>query len=124
MGTVDIGIGHDDDLVIAEVFAPVFVAQPTTERLNKVFQFLIGVNLVIGCGGDVKDFSAKRQDRLRFTVTALFGGAASTITLDYEYLSTFASALAAVSQLAGKAKTACRRFTAGFLFLSAAEAFL
>src|SRR5690606_8366778 len=124
MCAVNVGVGHDNDLLIAQILAPVFVAKAAAERLNEILQFLIGADFIVRGGGDVQDLAAKRQDRLRLPVASLLGGAAGAVALDNKELRSLASAFAAIGKLAGKAQAACRRLAAGFLVLPATETFL
>ena len=67
--------------------------------------------------GDVRDLAAQGKDGLRCTVARLFGGAASAVAFDEEYLRAVAAVLAAVCQLAGKAELARRGFARCLLLL-------
>ena len=82
MGAVDVGVGHDDDLLVAQLLFLVAGADAAAERLNQIAQLLVRRQLVARGAGDVEDLAAQRQDRLVGAVARLLGGAASGIALD------------------------------------------
>ncbi len=41
MGAVDIGVGHDDDALIAQILVAIFRARAATQRLHQIGQFLV-----------------------------------------------------------------------------------
>jgi hypothetical protein len=59
VGAVDVGVCHDDYLVIAQIVVAVVQAGPATERLNEVGELLVRRELVAGGRGDVEDFAAQ-----------------------------------------------------------------
>ena len=84
--TVDVGVGHQDDLVIAQLLDVELVvdagAQRGDERLDLVvLQHPVDAGLL-----DVEDLAADRQDRLDPRVAALLGRAAGRVALDDEEL--------------------------------------
>ena len=85
MRAVDIGVGHDDDLVVAhlldvEIVAPDARAQRGDQRAD-----LVGTeHLVEARALHVQDLAAQGQDGLVLPVAALFGRAAGAVTLDDE----------------------------------------
>ena len=74
MGAVDIGVGHQDDLVVTQVVVAIAVAGAAAERLDQVGQLRVGYELVLGRGGDVEDLAAQREDRLGPAVARVLGG--------------------------------------------------
>ena len=84
MCAVDIGVGHDDHAVVAQIVRIAILAHPATQRQCKVCDFQIGADFFIGGGRYVQDFTADRQDRLRLAVTRLFGAAARAVAFDDE----------------------------------------
>ena len=106
MGAVDVGVGHDDDAVVAQVFVAVFRARAAAERLDQVGDLLVGAELVAAGAGDVEDLAAQRQDRLGGAVARLLGRAAGRVALDDEELGAVRGVLRAVGQLAGQAQLA------------------
>ena len=74
MAAIDIGIRHDDDLVIARLFdVEVFSADAGTECGNQRAEFGRGQYLVKTRPFDIQDLAAQGQNRLVFTVARLFG---------------------------------------------------
>ena len=122
MGAVDIGVGHDDDAVVAQILVAVFRAGAAAQRLDQVGDLLVGRQLVAAGAGDVEDLAAQRQHGLHGAVARLLGRAAGRIALDDEDFRARCRVLRAVGQLAGKAKLAHGGLAADFLFLAAADA--
>ena len=86
MRAVDIGIGHDDDLVIPqlrdiEIVSVAFgktAAEGVDHRLDlRIRQHLVHRRLL-----DIQDLAADRQDRLIFPVSRRLGRTARGISLD------------------------------------------
>src|SRR5580704_4965058 len=91
MAAVDIGIGHDDDLVVAqlvgiEVLAARITADARAERCDQRADLLRGEHLVEAGALDIEDLAAQRQHRLVFPRTPLLRRAAGGIALDEEQL--------------------------------------
>ena len=114
MRAVDIGVGHDDDLVIAQFVEREFVAQARTHRLDQRADFLRGNDPVEPGALHVQDLALQRQDRLRLAVAALLGGTARGITLDQEEFAIGGIAILAIGQLAGQRSDAHRALAAHF----------
>src|SRR5690606_21469737 len=105
---VDVGVGHDDDLVVAglvdvEAALALGVADAGAEGGDERADFLVGEYLVEAGLLDVDDFTAEREDRLVAAIAALLGGTAGGITLDDVEFAQRGIAFGAVGQLAGKA---------------------
>ncbi len=109
MGTVDIGVRHDDDAFVAQALLAIGITDTTSQGLDQITQFLIGADLVGRGAGDVEDFAAQGQDSLGFTLPALFGRTAGGIPLDDENLRPVGRIAGAIGKLAGKAQAAGRR---------------
>ena len=118
MGAVDVGVRHDDDLLVAQIVVAVVRAHAAAERLDEVLQLLVLGQLVAARGGDVEDLAAQRQHRLAGPVARLLGRAAGRITLDDEQLGALRGIVRAVGELAGQAQLA-RRGLAGDVLLGA-----
>ncbi len=86
MRAVDVGVGHDDDAVVAQVLRVAVLARAAAERERQVGDFAVGADLVGGGAGDVEDLAADRQDRLGLAVARLLGAAAGAVALDDEQL--------------------------------------
>ena len=72
MGTIDIGIGHDDDLLIAQIINIEFCANPDAERFAKVTDLSIRAEFIRGGAQDVENFSLERQKCLVDAITRAF----------------------------------------------------
>src|SRR5262249_8199481 len=99
---VDVGIRHDDDLVIAQLVWIELLADPGSERGDERADLLTGQHLVHPRALDIEDFSAQRQHRLECAIAALLGGAARAIALDDEQFGLGRIALLAIGELAGQ----------------------
>ncbi len=77
VGAVDVGICHDDDLVIAQLVGAEFVgADAGAERGDQGADLLGREHLVHPRALDVENFPAQRQHRLERAIAALLGAAA------------------------------------------------
>ena len=111
MGAVDVGVGHDDDLVVAQLVDGEFVgADAGAERGDQRADLLRRQHLVHARALDVEDFSAQRQYRLEFAIAALLGAAAGGIALDDEQFGFGRIALLAIGEFAGQRGDAERAF--------------
>ena len=82
MGAVNVGIGHDDDLVIPQFGLIKFVADSAAKGGNHVFNFVRIENSVQSCFLYIEDLTSKRQDGLSHSVSSLFCTSAGGVTLD------------------------------------------
>src|SRR5581483_6946468 len=116
---VDVGVGHDDDLVVAQLREVEVVAEPRAERGDHRANLFVGEHLVDARLLDVEDLPAQRQDRLRVRVSPALGGAARRIALDQEELGLRGVGRLAVDQLPGQTAALehvlAAREVAGFL---------
>ena len=104
MRAVDVGVGHDDDLVIAQlVDVELIPADAGAERHDQRADFLRRQHLVETRALHVQDLAAQGQDRLGAAVAALLGGAASGVTLDQEQFGLRRVLFLTVGQLARQA---------------------
>src|SRR6185312_5040443 len=124
MRAVDIGVGHDDDALVAQLLLLVALAGAAAERLDEVGDLLVGAHLLGRRAGDVEDLAFQGQDRLRLAVARLLRRAAGAVTLDEEDLGALGGAARAVGELAREAQLARRRFAQEVLFLPAPRALL
>ena len=114
--TVNVSIGHDDDVVIAQfVDVVLFAADATAQRSDQGADFLRRDHLVKTGFLDVEDFTFQRQDGLGTTVATLLGGAASRVTFHQVQFGQSRVFFLAVSQLARQARDVQRAFTTGHL---------
>ena len=101
VGAVDVGVGHDHDLVIAQLLEVEFlVADRRAQRLDQGPDFLRAEHAVEARALDVEDLALERKDRLVVAVAALLGRAAGAVALDQEQFGQSRIALLAVGELA------------------------
>ena len=108
VGAVHVGIGHDDDLVIADLVDVeraflLAIADARADGGDEVLDFPVLQRAVEAGLLDVEDLAAQRQDRLGAAVAALFGGATGGVTFDNIELGFRGIALRAVGEFAGQA---------------------
>ena len=108
MLSVDVGIGHQDDLVIAQLGEIELVMDSCAERRDDrlhlgVLQDTVDAGLL-----DVDDLAAQRKYRLIHRVTPGFRATSCRVPLDDEKLTTFGVATATVGQFPRQpAETTC-----------------
>ena len=103
VAAVDVGVGHDDDLVISQLFEIELVgADPRAERGDQRADLGRREHLVEARALHVQDLAPEWQDGLEPPVAALLGRAASRIALDQEELRARGVPFLAVGQLAGQ----------------------
>ena len=105
--TIDVGIGHDDDLVVAQflvvrLLAVFAKAKSYAQSLDDVVYLLVLECLVPHYTFNVEDLTADGQDGLEMTVTSLLGTAARRVTLDDEEFAVCCISVGAVGQFAGQ----------------------
>jgi hypothetical protein len=103
MRAVDIGISHDDDLVVAqlrdvEVISVAF-REAAAETVDHRLDLGIGQDLVDAGLLDIQNLAADRQDGLVIAVAGRLGRAAGGISLDDENLASGRIAALAVREL-------------------------
>ena len=104
VASVDIGIRHDDDLVIARLLGlHLVVPDACPDGRDQRADLGRGKHLVGACPLDIQDLAAKGKNGLVGAVTTLLGGTARRITLDKKDFGFGRIALLAIRQLAGKA---------------------
>ena len=102
MLAVDVGVGHQHDLVIPQLGDIELVVYPGAQRGDDrlhlgVLQHPVDAGLL-----DVDDLAAQRQDRLEHRVTTALGRAASRITLHHIEFRLARIGRPTVGQLAGQ----------------------
>ena len=104
MCTINVGIGHDNDAVVAELFRFVFVfANAGTQSGNEGGNFLRTDELVETGFFYVKNFALQRQNGLELTITTLLGRTAGGVTLHQVQFAFARIFFLAVSQFTGQA---------------------
>ena len=89
MRAVHIGIGHDDDLVVADFVQVEILAVTAADRGDQRFDGFRLHHAVKACTLSVEDFASQRQDGLRDRVASLNCGAACGVTLHDEQFAFF-----------------------------------
>ena len=84
MASVNIGIGHADDFVIAELGFVKIRIHARTERGYHAFDFRIAENFVQTGFFNVQNLSAQRKDGLKMPVASFLGGTACGVALNDE----------------------------------------
>ena len=80
---VDVGVRHQNDLVITELRdIEIVFADAGAERRDQRFDFAVAQHLVEARFFDVQDLSLEWKDRLVLAIASLFGGTACRIALD------------------------------------------
>ncbi len=113
VGAVDVGVGHQHDLVVARLFDVELLADAGADRGDQRLDLVVGEDLVDPRLLDVDDLAAQRQHRLGVAIAALLGRAAGGITLDDEQLGQGRVADGAVGELARQGRVLQRRLAAG-----------
>ena len=103
---VDVGVGHQHDLVVAQLVEVELLVDAGAERGDDRLDLGVGQHLVDAGLLDVEDLAADREDRLDARVPALPGRAAGRVALDDEDLALLGVGRLAVRQLAGQAAAA------------------
>ena len=102
MSTIDIGIGHDDDLVITQLADIKVLVDSGTKGCDHRLDLGVAVDSVQTGFLYVEDLTTERKDRLCGTVTCCLGGTTRGITLYDVDLTVFRVLVRTVSQLARK----------------------
>ena len=86
MLTVHIGIGHDDDAIVAErlfqLFVGQLVANINTDRGDERGDFVVGQQVLHAGFFHIEWLSTKRENRLNHAIAARLRGATGRISLD------------------------------------------
>ena len=83
MRPVDVGVGHQNDLVVAQLGdVKVILTDTGAHGLNEKLDFLRRKHLIVASFFDIENLTAQRQHGLGSLVPTLLGGAAGGITLD------------------------------------------
>ena len=104
--SVDVGIAHDDDLVVAAFGDVLLFADADADGLDHALDFFVGQHLVFAGFVGVDDLAAQRQNGLEIPQPAAFGAAAGRIALDQVQLAAFHFLADAIAQFAGQAAAA------------------
>ena len=113
MGTVHVGIRHDNDLVITEFGNIEIIMDAGAEGSDHCFDLFIGVDPVFPGLFHIQDLSAQGQDGLGRSAACGFGTAARGISLYQENFTVLGILIGTVRQLAGKTHGIQDRFPSG-----------
>ena len=103
MGAVDVGVGHDHDLVVAQLADVEFVAaDPGAKRGDQSADLLAGEHPVEAGAFHVQDLAAQGQDGLIATAAALLGAAPRRVAFDEEKFGLRRVAFLAIGQFSGQ----------------------
>ena len=112
VGAVDVGVGHEDDLVVARALEVELVAHAGADRGDQRLDLVVLQDLVDPRLLDVEDLAAQRQHRLGVAVAPLLGRAAGRVALDDEDLRQRRVLDRAVGELARQARVLQRALAA------------
>ena len=103
MRTIDVGVRHDDDFMVADfIDIKIIAANASAQGGNQRADFLARQHFVKTCAFHIQDFTAQGQNRLKTTFTSLLGRAPCGITLHDEQFSFGRIAFLAIGKFAGK----------------------
>ena len=109
MRAVNVGIGHDDDLVIAQLVKIDLILNAAAKGRDHRTDLRIFKDAVHPCLLYVQDLTAQRQDRLCAGISSLLRTSAGGITLDDIDLAFFRIAGTAVAQFSRQRRNAVQR---------------
>ena len=115
MLAVDVGVGHQHDLVVPQLGEVEVLADAGAERRDQRLDLLVAQRAVEAGALDVEDLAADRQDRLRARVAPAHRRAAGRVALDDEDLALLGAVRLAVRELAGHAARLEQALAAGRL---------
>src|SRR6266487_1388678 len=111
--TVDVRIGHENNLVIAQFSrVEIVLADAGAQRGDDGANFLVPQHFVVARLFDVEDFSLERQDGLVLAVASLLRRPAGRFALDNEQLAPRRIALLAIGKFSRQAARIHRGFAA------------
>ena len=110
MCSVNIGIGHDDDLVISEFCDVKIIMDPGSEGCDHGLDLCVGIDLVQTCLLHIEDLSSQRKDSLGRTVPCRLCGTAGGISLNDVDLAVCRIFVRTVGKFSGKGHS----FQSGF----------
>jgi hypothetical protein len=119
---VDVGVGHDDHALVAQIIELELRAHLHAECEREIGQLLVAAHLLGAGAGDVQDFAAQRQDRLVSRERACLAEPPRGIAFDQEDFGVLLARARAIGELAGQAQLPRRRLAGDFLLLAPAHA--
>ena len=113
MRTVNIGIRHDDNLVVTQFGNIKIFVYSRAERGDHRLDLGVGINTVEPCLFHIQDLASKRKDGLCSPVSGCLGRTACRISLNDVDLTVFGIFVGTVRQLSGQGHAVQSRFTSG-----------
>ena len=111
--SVDVRVGHDDDLVIAQLcHVEVILTNAGAQRGDHRGNFRVREHLVVARFLDVENLSLDRQNGLRSTIPSLFCGTTCGIAFHDKNLGILRRALLAIRQFSRQRHAVERALTA------------
>ena len=99
MCAVHVGIGHEDDAVIAQLVDVEVILQLGSEREDERTDLFGVKELVHGCLFHVEDLASQRKNRLKFALAPRLGRAAGGVALHQEHFARSRVLVGAVGEL-------------------------
>ena len=124
VGAVDVGVGHDDDPLVAQPLVAVVGAGAAAQRLDEVLRSPGSRAACRRGAGHVQDLAAQRQDRLGLAVARRPWPSRRAESPSTRKISVPSGGVAAVGQLAGQAELARRGLALLLAVLLAAQPLL
>ena len=81
MATVDIGIGHNNNLVVAQAINIKRITNPHANRLDQRYDLFIGEHFIEPRPLGVEHLTTQRQNGLGIAIAAFLGGTSRRVTL-------------------------------------------
>ena len=113
VSAVHVGVGHENDFVVAQPFQRKALQNPGAECGDHGFDLRVRGNLVHGSLLHVEDFAPQGQHGLIFPAAGSLGGAARGVSLHDEQLAVLRIAARTVRQLSGQGEAGEGGFPAG-----------
>ncbi|MNI71384.1 hypothetical protein D3C73_1272550 [compost metagenome] len=82
MSSIDVGISHDNNLMITSLFNIKFITNTSTKRCNDRTYLGIAKDAIQPCFFNIQDFTTEWQNRLKMTITALLRRSTGRVTFD------------------------------------------
>ena len=124
VGAVDVGVGHDDDLLVAQVLVAVVRAGAAAERLHQVGELLVLRELVLAGEATLRILPRSGSTAWVARSRACLAEPPAESPSTMKSSEPARRAVGAVGELAGQAQLARRGLARDFLFLAAAQPLL
>src|SRR4051812_40114807 len=98
VSAIDVGIGCDDDFVVAEFRNIENISDGSAERYDEIFDLLRGEHFVEASSLNVENFATKRKNCLRATIATHLGRAACRVSFHHKEFALFCAFALAIGQ--------------------------